>query len=37
MEGLQDGFTPVAKKINELILAGEIGRVESGMFGENEG
>jgi predicted dehydrogenase len=30
--GLQDGVTPVAKKINDMILAGDIGRVESSTF-----
>ena len=27
--GLQDGFTPVAKKISAIIQAGDIGRVET--------
>jgi predicted dehydrogenase len=30
--GLQDGFTPIATKIKELIEAGEIGKVESSTF-----
>ena len=30
--GLQDGFTPVAKKISAIIQAGDIGRVETSTF-----
>lgn len=30
--GLQGGFVPIAKKIKNMIVAGDIGRVESGTF-----